>query len=88
MSYSYDDQLIDAVSVRRRRLAGALMFGEHRLRREWQDRVRTFVSSALLTAVIAAGCVATSFVQQLFADNPVPGAPTAPSPSTESGTVP
>ncbi|MCH1868176.1 hypothetical protein [Nocardioides sp. CFH 31398] len=85
MSYTYDEQLIDAVAVRRQRLTAALMFGPDRLRREWHDRIRPFIGGALLAAVIAAGCVATSFVQQLFAENPPGGVPTAPvTPSPQS----
>jgi hypothetical protein len=66
VSYGYDDQLIDAVAVRRRRIESALLFGDQRLRRTWSDRTRTFVVAAFLTVVAAAGCEAVSFVTHLL----------------------
>ena len=81
MSYGYDDQLIDAVGVRRRRIEAALMFGDQRLRRVWADRVRTFVLAAFLAVIAAAACVAVSFVTQLLSSDPTvrPTTPVAPS---------
>lgn len=80
MTYSYDDQLIDAVAVRRRRLAGALLLGPDRVRQAPVDRVRTLLGGGVLAAVLAAGCVAGSFVAQLMSDEqrmrPGPAAPT------------
>ncbi len=67
MSYTYDDQLIDAIGVRRRRLAAALLHGSDRLRRHWSDHLMAYVASAGVSALIAAGCVATSFVRNLLA---------------------
>jgi hypothetical protein len=69
LSYGYDDQLIDAVAVRRRRIESALMFGDQRLRRSWSDRTRTFVGAAFLAVIAAAGCVAVSFVTNLLAND-------------------
>lgn len=69
MSYGYDDQLIDAVSVRRRRLESALLFADQRLRRTWSDRVRTFVLAAFFAVLAAAGCVAVSYVTHLLAND-------------------
>lgn len=66
MAYTYDEQLIDAVAVRRRRLTAALLHGEHRLQRPWSDRVMTLVAGGALAALIAAGCVAFSFVADLL----------------------
>jgi hypothetical protein len=66
VSYGYDEQLIDAVAVRRRRIESALMFGDQRLRRGWSDRVRTFVIAAFLAVIAAAACVAVSFVAHLL----------------------
>ncbi len=66
MSYGYDEQLIDAVAVRRRRIEAALMFGDQRLRRAWSDRTRTFVLAAFFAVLAAAGCVAVSFVTNLL----------------------
>ncbi len=66
VSYGYDEQLIEAVAVRRRRIESAFMFGDQRLRRAWSDRTRTFVLAAFLAVLAAAGCVAVSFVTQLL----------------------
>ncbi|MDE9367035.1 hypothetical protein PZ938_15570 [Luteipulveratus sp. YIM 133132] len=70
MSYSYDDLLIESVATRRQRLGGALMFGQERLRRDWSDRLRTFVAGVFLAALAAAGCVAVSFVTHLLSSDP------------------
>ncbi|MGB3827784.1 MAG: hypothetical protein WA962_03330 [Ornithinimicrobium sp.] len=67
MAYTYDEQLIDAVAVRRRRLTGALLHGPERLRHQFSDRVGTFALGAGLGVLIAAGCVAVSFVRDLLA---------------------
>lgn len=66
MAYTYDEQLIDAVAVRRRRLTAALLHGQHRLQRQWSDRVMTFAAGAGAATLIAAGCVAVSFVADLL----------------------
>lgn len=66
MAYTYDEQLIDAVAVRRRRLTGALLHGPARLKRPWSDRAMAFAAGAGLAALIAAGCVAVSFVRDLL----------------------
>jgi hypothetical protein len=66
MSYGYDEQLIEAVAVRRRRIESAFMFGDQRLRRAWSDRARTFVYAAFVAVLAAAACVAVSFVTNLL----------------------
>ncbi len=81
MSYGYDEQLIDAVAVRRQRIESALMFGDQRLRRTWSDRTRTFVLAAFLAVIAAAGCVAVSFVTHLLSTDTTIR-PTAVAPST------
>lgn len=68
MAYTYDDQLVDAVAVRRRRLTLALLFGADRQRRQWSDQLMMFLVSAFVAALLAAGCVATSFVTNLLAE--------------------
>jgi len=67
VSYSYDEQLIDATWVRRKRLTGALLHGPGRLRREFSNLWMTFMASGLIAALISAGCVAVSFVVHLLA---------------------
>lgn len=85
MTYDYDDQLIEATGVRRGRLAQALLFGPARLRRQWTDRVGTHLAGAFLTVLLCAGCVAVSFVIQLFADDPALQR-SAPGPGATSAT--
>ncbi|MGB3186102.1 MAG: hypothetical protein WBG36_12095 [Ornithinimicrobium sp.] len=67
MTYTYDEQLIDATGVRRRRLTGALLHGPQRLRRQFSNLAMTFLASGLIAALISAGCVAASFVMNLLA---------------------
>ena len=64
--YVYDDQLIDAVAVRRKRLLAGFLFGKQRIRFTWQDRVSTFIGSLVLAVVICTVCVAIAFVMYLF----------------------
>ncbi len=87
MSYGYDEQLIEAVTVRRRRVEAALMFADQRLHRTWSDRLRTFVLAAFLAVIAAAACVAVSFVTHLLASDTTirPTSPVAPSGSTSQG---
>ena len=66
MPYAYDDQLIDAVSVRRKRLLAGFLFGVRRTRTIWQDRLSTFVGSLILAVIICAVCVAIAFVMSIF----------------------
>lgn len=94
--YSYDDQFIDSVRVRRRRLAHALLYRDARLKRQWTDRVGTFAAGAVLAALACAACVAVSFVLHLLSSDTslsrspliAPTAPTAPahSPATQGTT--
>ncbi len=67
MTYSYDEQLIDATGVRRRRLTGALLHGQQRLHRQFSNLTMTLLASGLLAALISAGCVVSSFVMGLLA---------------------
>lgn len=66
MPYAYDDQLIDAVAVRRKRLLAGFLFGVRRTRTIWQDRLSTFVGSLILAVIICAVCVAIAFVMSIF----------------------
>ena len=66
MPYAYDDQLIDAVAVRHKRLLAGFLFGVKRTRTIWQDRVSTFMGSLILAVVICAVCVAIAFVMAIF----------------------
>jgi hypothetical protein len=66
LPYAYDDQLIDAVAVRRKRLLAGFMFGIRRTRIVWLDRLSTFIGSLVLTVVICAVCVAIALVMSIF----------------------
>lgn len=77
MAYDYDDQLIEATAVRRGRLAHALLYGQERLHRRWNDRVGTHLASAFLAVLICAVCVAISFVIRLFSEDPMMNRPRA-----------
>lgn len=84
--YSYDDQLIDSVRVRRQRLAHALLHREERLRRQWTDRVGTFLAGAFLAVLACAACVAVSFVMHLLStDTSLSRSPLNPAPTATTG---
>lgn len=75
MSYEYDDQLIDATAVRRRRVVGALLHGRLRTQRQWNDRLGLLVASVFVAVLVCAGCVGVSFVTDLLSrDTTVSGA--------------
>lgn len=58
----YDSQLLESVSVRRRRLRDALLFGVQRQRRSMDERVGKVFAGVVVAAVLCAGCVGWSFV--------------------------
>ncbi|MFF7376401.1 hypothetical protein ACIP4Q_07465 [Streptomyces massasporeus] len=58
----YDNQLLESVSVRRRRLRDALLFGVQRQRRSLDERVGKVFAGLVIAAVMCAGCVGWSFV--------------------------
>jgi hypothetical protein len=63
----YDTQLLESVEVRRRRLRDAVMFGKSRSRRSYdQNLLRMFIGLAV-AAVVAAGVVGWSFLQEVRA---------------------
>lgn len=64
--HDYDQQLLESIGVRRNRLVAAVLYGPHRSRRNFTDLVRNFLIGLIIAALIAAGCVATSFVTTLF----------------------
>ncbi|PIE99694.1 MAG: hypothetical protein CR979_02545 [Propionibacterium sp.] len=66
MPYAYDDQLIDAVAVRRKRILASFLFGQQRTRTAWHERLSTFIGSLIFAVVICAICVAIAFVMSLF----------------------
>lgn len=61
-AHDYDTQLLESVSVRRRRLRDALLFGDRRQRRSVDERLGKVVAGIVIAAVVCAGCVGWSFV--------------------------
>ncbi|MEV0225235.1 hypothetical protein [Streptomyces sp. NPDC050704] len=58
----YDSQLLESVSVRRRRLRDALLFGAQRQRRALDERLGKVFTGVVIAAVLCAGCVGWSFI--------------------------
>ncbi|MEU9008688.1 hypothetical protein AB0D12_02640 [Streptomyces sp. NPDC048479] len=58
----YDSQLLESVSVRRRRLRDALLFGAQRQRRSVDERLGKAFAGIVIAAVLCAGCVGWSFI--------------------------
>ncbi|MFF3691730.1 hypothetical protein [Streptomyces sp. NPDC002221] len=58
----YDSQLLESVSVRRRRLRDALLFGGQRGRRSVDERLGKLFAGIVIAAVLCAGCVGWSFI--------------------------
>jgi hypothetical protein len=68
MSRELDAQLLESVAVRRNRLRESLLWGRERRVRAVGDNLKRFATGVILAAVVAAGCVGWSFVQQLLAE--------------------
>ncbi|MFF4509431.1 hypothetical protein [Streptomyces sp. NPDC001401] len=58
----YDSQLLESVSVRRRRLRDAVLFGGQRQRRTVDERLGKVFAGVVIAAVVCAGCVGWSFI--------------------------
>ncbi|MEV3854928.1 hypothetical protein AB0J38_11435 [Streptomyces sp. NPDC050095] len=58
----YDSQLLESVSVRRRRLRDAVLFGAQRRRRTVDERLGKAFAGVVIAAVLCAGCVGWSFI--------------------------
>jgi hypothetical protein len=86
----YDSQLLESVSVRRRRLRDALLFGAQRQRRTVDERLGRVFAGIVIAAVLCAGCVGWSFISHRLLGNSPYGAsvpastPSAPSTSSPS----
>lgn len=61
-----DQQLLESMALRRDRLVAASLQGPDRGRRNYRDNLRSVFIGVILTALIGAGCVATSFVSDLL----------------------
>ncbi|MEV8015299.1 hypothetical protein AB0O76_02845 [Streptomyces sp. NPDC086554] len=90
----YDSQLLESVSVRRRRLRDALLFGAQRQRRTIDERLGKVFAGVVIAAVLCAGCVGWSFIShRLIGKSPysssVPStSPSAPAASPASSPSP
>ncbi|GLY92144.1 TNT domain-containing protein [Actinoallomurus iriomotensis] len=90
MVRDYDTQLLESVAVRRRRLRDAVLFGGLRIRRTLDENIVKVFAGIAIGAVLCAGCVGWSFVQQQRAllkkqqrqtTSTVPSATASPSPT-------
>lgn len=63
MARDFDAQLLESVAVRRRRLRDALLWGTLRTRRAATSLMTRLVAGAAVAAVLCAGCVGWSFLQ-------------------------
>ncbi|MFE7762338.1 hypothetical protein [Streptomyces sp. NPDC057438] len=82
----YDSQLLESVSVRRRRLRDALLFGAQRQRRSVDERIGKIFAGIVIAAVLCAGCVGWSFVSNRIIGKSPYGGSVQPS-GTPSPTV-
>ncbi|MEU2154066.1 hypothetical protein ABZ532_03395 [Streptomyces sp. NPDC019396] len=60
----YDSQLLESVSVRRRRIRDAFLFGSERARRSLDERMGKVFAGIVIAAVLCAGCVGWSFISE------------------------
>lgn len=67
MARDYDSQLLESVAVRRRRMRDALLFGAGRARRTADERLAKVFAGMAIAAVLCAGCVGWSFIQNTLA---------------------
>ncbi|AKG42956.1 membrane protein [Streptomyces xiamenensis] len=68
MAKDYDSQLLESVTVRRRRLRDALLFGPGRLRREAEENTKVLLGSIVIAALLCAGCVGWAYISDVIAD--------------------
>ena len=67
MARDFDAQLLESVAVRRRRLRDAVLWGSLRTRRSAPEIVSRLIVGAVVAAVLCAGCVGWSFLQEQLA---------------------
>lgn len=63
MSRDLDEQLLEQVGVRRRRLLDAVLWGRERTQLAMTDNLTRFLVSLVVAALICAGCVGFSFIR-------------------------
>ncbi|MEU7584300.1 hypothetical protein AB0B50_42735 [Streptomyces sp. NPDC041068] len=85
----YDSQLLESVSVRRRRLRDALLFGSQRQRRSVDERLGKVFAGVVIGALLCAGCVGWSFIShRLIGKGPYSSSVPSTSPSTPASSSP
>lgn len=92
MARDLDAQLLESVTVRRARLRDALLWGRLRSRRAISDNLARVLIGAVVAAVLSAGCVGWSFLQDALAKqaaqqrrSSTPVTPAATRPSRPAG---
>ncbi|MET7904576.1 hypothetical protein [Streptomyces sp. NPDC005336] len=86
MAREYDNQLLESVSVRRRRIRDALLYGAQRGRRSADENLGKMFAGIAIAAVLCAGCVGWSFISDKIGKqgSPGPGVST-PAPTAVTG---
>ena len=85
----YDNQLLESVAVRRRRLRDALLFGAQRQRRSVDERIGKAFTGVVIAAVVCAGCVGWSFVShRVIGKSPYGSASVPPASQSSSSVLP
>ncbi|MCU1527660.1 MAG: putative rane protein [Frondihabitans sp.] len=82
-----DAILLESVKTHRARLRGAFLIGELAERRDVNDNARRLIGSMVLTAVICAGCVGTSFVLNALNSSSATSSSTTSSSTTTTPTA-
>jgi hypothetical protein len=67
MSRELDTQLLESVAVRRARLRESLVWGRQRRVRSTVDNVKRLAIGVVVAAIVSAGCVGWSFLQNMLA---------------------
>jgi len=79
-----DEQLLEQVGVRRRRLLDAVLWGRERTQLAVPDNLARFFASLIVAALVCAGCVGVSFatdaLERARASRQAPAASTSTSP--------
>lgn len=87
MARDLDDELLESVKVRRRRLREAFIYGGLRTRRTVSDINRRLMFSIIAAAVACAACAGTSFVKAHIHDSATASTTSSTSSSTPSSSA-
>jgi len=67
MARDYDNQLMESVGVRRRRLRDAVLFGASRSRQTMDEFIGKTFAGIAVAAVVSAGCVGWAYLDRELA---------------------